>query len=296
MSLQTTIEEAGVARAPALSATLTRPHISPVSEPLTERTWPSWLDPRELVRRFSAIALFLLLWEIAPRIGLISSTFVPPFSKAMGALVTGLVSGDLGRHLLVSLGRSATGFGLALAVALPLGLLLGWFRKFESYADPLIQVFRQTSAFALFPLFILVFGVGEVSKVAIIFYGAQWYILLNTSSGVKNVDPLLIKLARSLGLSHFQLFRKIILPAALPMIFTGLRLSATLSILIIVSAEMMGASAGLGLVLITAQYNFDVVRMYAAIMLLALVGYSTNYLLVAIEKHLSGWKQEVARY
>jgi NitT/TauT family transport system permease protein len=260
------------------------------------RSWPAWLDPRELVWRFGAITLFLALWELLPRVGLISTAFVPPFSKALMALAKGLLAGELGRHLLWSLGRSLAGFSLALCVGLPLGFVLGRFRKLESYLDPLIQVFRQTSAFALFPLFILLLGIGEVSKVAIIFYGAQWYVLLNTISGVKDVDPLLIKLARSLRLSHLQLFRKIILPAALPTIFTGLRLSATLSILIIVSAEMMGASEGLGLVLVTAQYNFDVLQMYAAIMLLALIGYATNALLVLLEKRLTGWKPEAARY
>jgi NitT/TauT family transport system permease protein len=256
----------------------------------------SWFDPREWLWRYGAIGLFLVCWEVAPRVGLVETTFIPPFSKALAALVTGLSSGQLARHLLVSLGRSIAGFALALVFALPLGCLLGWFSKFESYLDRLIQVFRQTSAFALFPVFIMMFGIGEISKVAIIFYGAQWYILLNTISGVKNVDPLLIKVAHSLRLSHFDLFRKVILPAALPTIFTGLRLAATLSILLIVSAEMMGASAGLGLVLITAQYNFDVVGMYAAIMLLVLIGYSTNYLLVALEKRLTRWKPETASY
>jgi len=305
MNLQTTLEEAGVARgADALAATPPVPlnvHVSssstaPATPELASSALPTWLEPRNLAWRFGAIFLFLLSWEVAPRVGLVNTMFVPPFSKAAVALVSGLFWGDLGRHLLVSLSRSLVGFVLALCTALPLGLLLGWFQKFESYADPLLQVFRQTSAFALFPLFILVFGIGETSKVAIIFYGAQWYILLNTSSGVKHVDPLLIKLARSLKLSHFQLFRKIILPAALPTIFTGLRLSATLSILLIVSAEMMGASTGLGLVLVTAQYNFDVDRMYAAIMLLALTGYFANYLLVALERRLTGWKPEIMSY
>ncbi|MET0387223.1 MAG: ABC transporter permease [Polyangiales bacterium] len=254
------------------------------------------VEPSELTRRWAAIALFLLAWELLPRLGLINATFVPPASAVATYLVRALVSGELEKHILISLSRSITGFSLALAWSLPLGFLLGWFQAFERYADPLIQVFRQTSALALFPLFILVLGVGEVSKVAIIFYGAQWPILLNTISGVKNVDPLLIKLARSLGLSRFQLFTWIILPAALPTIFTGLRLSATLSILIIVSAEMMGASAGLGYILTNSQYNFDVLRMYAAIVLLALIGLGSNYLLVALEKRLTGWKPDLGTF
>jgi NitT/TauT family transport system permease protein len=254
------------------------------------------LDLRELGRRWFAIGLLLLAWEVLPRAGIINATFLPPVSQVAAFLVRSLASGELERHILISLSRSMAGFSLALVVALPLGFLLGWFRTFERYVDPLIQVFRQTSAFALFPLFILVLGIGEVSKVAIIFYGAQWPILLNTISGVKNVDPLLVKSARSLGLGRFDLFRKIILPAALPAIFTGLRLAATFSILIIVSAEMMGASAGLGYVLINSQYNFDILRMYSAIVSLSMIGLGTNLFLVRLEKRLTGWKPEITTF
>ncbi len=292
MSLQSLVEDA--AGPPALEAQVVASSVPAPGSRKPAVPWP--FEARDLARRFFAIALFLALWELLPRAGLVDRSFVPPASEVASYLVTSLLSGDLLGHLFVSLGRSLAGFALALSVALPLGFALGWFAAFERYVDPLIQVFRQTSALALFPLFILVFGVGELSKVAIIFYGAQWPILLNTISGVKNVDPLLVKLARSLGLSRLALFRKIILPAALPTIFTGLRLSATLSILIIVSAEMMGASAGLGYILMNSQYNFDVLRMYASIVLLALIGFSTNSLLVALERRLTGWKPEATRY
>ena len=276
MSLESSLERTGIGREPA-------------------RTEAAF-DPRELVRRWAAIVVFALLWELVPRSGLIDATFVPPCSEVLVRLTSGLFSGELVTHLLVSLSRSLAGFSLALGVAIPLGFALGWFRSFERFFDPLIQLFRQTPALALLPLFILMLGVGEISKIAIIFYGAQWAIQLNTVSGVKNVDPLLIKLARSLGLGRLDLFRKIIFPAALPTIFTGLRLSATRSILIIVAAEMMGAKEGLGYVLKNSEYSYDVVTMYAAILLLALIGLSTNYLLVALERHLTGYKPEVTRY
>jgi NitT/TauT family transport system permease protein len=244
----------------------------------------------------AAVALFLAVWEALPRLGWVDRSFVPPFSEVAAYLWRSLIGGDLSRHLAVSLGRSGLGFGLALLVALPLGFVLGWFPAFERFVDPLLQVFRQTSAFALFPLFILFLGIGEKSKVAIIFYGAQWPLLLNTISGVKNVDPLLVKSARSMGLGRFALFRKVILPAALPQVFTGLRLAATLAILIIVAAESLGASSGLGYVLTNAQYNFDLPRMYAAIVLLALVGLATNFILVTLENRLTGWKPQAVRF
>lgn len=253
-------------------------------------------EPGAFIQRWAAILIFITLWELAPRAGLLDATFVPPFSEIALRLLRGLLTGELVRHLVISLSRSIGGFTLALCVGVPLGFALGWFQKFERYADPLIQLIRQIPALALLPLFIMLLGVGELSKLVIIFYGAQWSIQLNTVSGVKNVDPLLIKLARSLGLRRLDLFRKIILPSALPTIFTGLRLAATRSILIIVAAEMMGAKTGLGYVLRNSEYSYDVVTMYSAIMLLALIGLSTNYLLVALEDRFTGWKPETVRY
>ncbi|HVZ31081.1 MAG TPA: ABC transporter permease [Polyangiaceae bacterium] len=300
MSAPSSLEEAGVSRARganAVGAALPAPvsSLAPASVGEAE-PWPASLDVRELARRWTAILVFLTLWEIAPRVGLISASYVPPFSVVAARLANGLLSGELVQHLVASLSRSLAGFALALGVGLPLGFALGWFQKFERFVDPLVQLIRQVPALALLPLFIMLLGVGELSKIVIIFYGAQWAIQLNTVSGVKNVDPLLIKLARSLGLSRSDLFRKIVLPAALPTIFTGLRLSATRCILIIVMAEMMGGKAGIGYVLKSSEYSYDIVTMYAAIMLLSLLGLATNYLLVALERHFTGWKPESTRY
>jgi len=253
-------------------------------------------EPLELAQRWVAIAGFLLLWEIAPRVGFISPSYIAPFSTVALRLISGLWSGELEQHLMVSLGRSLAGFSLALGVGLPLGFALGWFQHFARFVDPLLQLIRQIPPIALLPLFVMTLGVGELSKIAIIFYGAQWAILLNTVSGVSQVDPLLIKLARSVKLKRLDLFQKVILPSALPTIFTGLRLSATRAILIIVMAEMMGGKAGLGYILKNAEYNYDIVTMYAAIMLLSLIGLTTNYLLVALEDHFTAWKPEATRY
>ncbi len=191
--------------------------------------------------RLFAVLLFLLLWEIVPRSGLADPTFLPPFSKVILAFLDMIRTGELFHHLFVSLRRSFLGFSLGLAIAVPLGLLIGWFKSLENFIDPLLQTFRQTSTLALFPVFILLFGIGELSKVAIIFWGVQWAILLNTISGVQTIDPILVKSARSMGASPLTLFIKVILPAAIPSIFTGIRLSATTSILILIAAEMIGA-------------------------------------------------------
>ncbi|HWR08487.1 ABC transporter permease [Sporomusa sp.] len=243
--------------------------------------------------RISSVLIFLLLWEIAPRVGLVDAIFLPPISKVAVAFWNLIITGELFTHIGVSLLRSLLGFSLGLGVAIPMGLLIGWFRGFEYFIDPLVQTFRQTSTLALFPVFILLFGIGELSKVAVIFWGVQWAVLLNTISGVKNVDPLLIKSARSMGISSFSLFIKVILPASMPSILTGIRLSATHSILVLIAAEMLGANAGLGYLLFFAEANFLIPKMYAAIVTMSLLGLIVNYALVTFEKRVLRWKEEL---
>jgi NitT/TauT family transport system permease protein len=255
--------------------------------------WRRWFSLKKLYRRSIAVLLFFALWEIAPRLGLVDQVFCPPFSAVAAELGRMVGSGFLFKHLLASLQRSLIGFGLGLAIAIPLGLLIGWFKTFESYVDPLLQTFRQTSTIALFPVFIVFFGISEVSKIAIVYWGVQWAILLNTINGVKNVDPLLIKAARSMGISQLSMFRKVVLPAAVPQILTGVRLSATTSILILTAAEMMGASKGLGFLLYDSQVKYLYPRMYASIVTMSILGLAVNYTLVAVEKRLTRWKDEL---
>jgi len=151
-------------------------------------------------------------------------------------------------------------------------------------------LFRNTAALALLPVFVLILGIGETSKVALVVYASAFPILLNTISGVRTVDPLLIKSARSLGLSPIRLFQKVVLPAAVPTIFTGLRMAAASSILVLIAAEMVGAKAGLGYLITASQLNFQIPNMYAGIVTIALVGVVFNGILVAIEGRLSGWR------
>ena len=153
-------------------------------------------------------------------------------------------------------------------------------------------MFRNTAALALLPVFVLILGLGETSKIAIIFYACSWPILLNTVSGVRTVDPLLIKSARSLGLGPLRLFQKVVLPAAVPTIFTGIRLAGAYSILILIAAEMVGAKAGLGYLINYAQYNFAVPDMYAGIITISAIGLVVNQLLVLTERRFSTWRTQ----
>lgn len=242
-----------------------------------------------------AIILFLLLWELGPTYLAPASTrvFLPPLHVVLEALGTLVANGQLQNHLAASLSRSASGFGIAVVTAVALGLLVAWYGALDRFLNPLLEVFRNTAALALLPVFTLLLGIGETSKISIVAYAAFFPVLLNTIAGVRTVDPLLIRAARSLGLSNFQLFQKVILPSAVPTIFTGIRMAGTSSILVLIAAEMVGAKAGLGYLIVNSQMSFLIPDMYAGILTVSLLGLLVNYLLVGVERHFSRWRTAV---
>ncbi|GFN32939.1 ABC transporter permease [Paenibacillus xylaniclasticus] len=255
-------------------------------------TFQSLLTIQKLFKQSIVIVLFLMFWEIAPRIGLVDAAFFPTFSEVASAWWDMVLSNELYSHFRASITRSIAGFALAIAVAIPLGLIIGWYPIARDLLNPILEVFRNTAALALLPVFILVLGIGETSKIAIVLFACTWPILLNTISAVRNVDPLLIKSARSMNISSFALFVKVILPASIPTMFTGIRMAGTGAILVLIAAEMVGAKAGLGYFITYSQYNFLIPEMYAGIVTISILGLIINYGLLALERRLSRWKQD----
>ncbi|MFI7188466.1 ABC transporter permease [Nocardia nova] len=241
------------------------------------------------------IALFLAFWELAPRVGLVDQIFLPPFSTVVQRGDELIRNGQLWDNTSASLGRSLVGFAIAVACAVPAGVAIAWYKPVADFVNPLLELFRNTAALALLPVFILILGIGETSKVAIVVYAGFFPILLNTISGVRSVDPLLIKSAVSLGFSPLRLFQKVILPAAVPTVFTGIRMAASASILVLIATEMSGARAGLGYLITAAQQNFQIPDMYVGIVAIAIVGLVYNAVLVAIERRLTRWRPQSDR-
>ncbi|POM25803.1 putative aliphatic sulfonates transport permease protein SsuC [Actinomadura rubteroloni] len=245
-----------------------------------------------LSRRSVAILAFLALWEIAPRAGLVDRTFLVPFSEVLPTLWDLARDGQLWSNTQTSLARALSGFAIAIAVAVPLGLLIGWYRTLAELLNPLLELFRNTAALALLPVFVLILGIGETSKVSIVVYACVWPVLLNTVSAVRGVDPTFVRAARSLGLSAPRIFQKVVLPASVPSIFTGVRMAGSNSIIVLIAAEMVGAKSGLGYLVNASQQNFAITQMYAGIVAISVIGLVFNHLLVALERRFTRWRAD----
>lgn len=244
-----------------------------------------------VAERGVGIVIFLALWEALPRLSIVSDAYLSPPSAVVASIAQLVDTGQLWKHLAASLQRSLWGLLLASFSGVVLGLLIGSSKRLAAIVDPVLQLFRQTSAFALFPVFILFLGIGELSKVAIIFWASFWPVLLSTVSGVKQVDRLLVNSALSMGASQRFVFFKVVLPASLPSIFTGVRLAGAYSITALVAAEMIGAHSGLGFLTLNSQETFQIPTMYAGILLLAVLGLLLNYLLALLERRLLRWRK-----
>jgi sulfonate transport system permease protein len=243
--------------------------------------------------RYGILIAFLAIWQVSSSAGWVNAAVLPPVDTIVSALWNGLAGGTLLGDIAISLQRAGLAFAAAVAVAIPLGLFMGQVRAVETALDPILQVFRQTSALALYPVFILLLGLGEASKVFVIFWATLFPLLLNTISGVKQVDPKLLEMARVYGATRLTAFRRVVLPGAVPSIFVGLRLSATTALLLLIASEMIGANKGIGFQVMNAQYNFQIPLMFAAIVILAGLGLIANQALVSLQRRLCRWSSPI---
>jgi NitT/TauT family transport system permease protein len=247
----------------------------------------------EILLRSSGVLLFLLLWELAPRLDWVDPYFVPPLSVAMLELVTLLQEGSLPVHLMVSIWRALVGLLTALAIGFPLGHLLA--RRWRGVAeaiDPILRVLNQVNPFTLMPLFLLFFGIGELAKVAVVAWVSVWPILFYTITAARDVDPVQIRTAAAMGASSEELLFKVIIPGSLPTAFVGIRIAATLTFYILIAAEMLGAGAGLGWLVHNSAMNYLIPRIYAGAVCIILLGFLLNRSLLWLEQVLFVWRQD----
>ncbi len=203
--------------------------------------------------------------------------------------------GRLGSDAVPSLERMAAGYGLALLLGVGGGLLIGSSRPVRQLTDPVIEFLRALPPPVLIPLAILVFGIGPSMKVFVIAAGCVWPILLNTVDGVRGLDPTLVETARVYGIRRWDRLRAIVLPAASPRIFAGLRLALSLALILMVISEMEASTNGIGFFILQAQRSFSIPEMWSGILLLGLLGYAANGAFVLVERRVLRWHRGAMR-
>ena len=256
--------------------------------------WPAalrrlYLANEKLILGGAAVALFLAVWEWAGTSGAVN----PLLSSAPSRIIVvfqQLAHEELVRDITISGREFVYGFSLAILIGIPLGILIGWYRPVEGVLDPFITVFNATPGVALMPLMIIWLGIGEPSKVAVIFLGAIFAILINTTAGVKNLDATLIKAGQSFGASSFQIFRTIALPGSVPFILTGVRLGLGHALIAIVVGELYGASGGVGYLIAVAGTTFQTDKVLVGVVIIAAAGMFLTALARRIEDHFQSWR------
>lgn len=236
------------------------------------------------------VLFLLLLWELMTGLGYIDTPSFPPVSKIVVHWYQSIISGKLPLQMFETLKRMFIGYGLAIAIAVPIGLLMGMSKFIFGLLEPITELLRPIPSAAYVPVAILFFGIGDEMKIFVIFMACFFPILLNTYGGVKDVDPVLIDTGRTFGYSENQVIIKVIFPAVRPYIFTGMRISLGIALIVAVVAEMIASNSGIGYFILDAQRFFRVPEMFAGIFSLAVVGYLLNVLFMWMENRVLRWR------
>lgn len=234
-------------------------------------------------------ALLVAFWQFGASQGWIASRVLPAPLNVLKAAWVLAASGELWLHVKVSAARALTGLAVGGGLGLALGLLTGSVRLFETLLDTSLQMLRNIPALALIPLVILWFGIDESAKLFLISVSVFFPIYLNTFHGIRNVDPGLIEMGRSYGLSRWQLYRQIVLPGAMSSILVGLRFSLGLMWVILIVAETISAQAGIGYLTMNAREFLQTDIVLVGILLYALLGKLADWFAKALESHWLRW-------
>jgi len=235
------------------------------------------------------VVVALMVWELSARSGLVSSQSWPPFTDVLKATAEGLYSGELSGVLLSTLMRMLTGFVIGGAIGVILGLLIGTIPVLHRLLSPLVEALRPLPIPAIVPPLILFLGIDDTLKVFVVSLAVVFPVLINTTGGIRNIDSVLMQTARTFRKGPLYRLFFVTLPAAMPAILAGLRISLSLALVTTIVAEMIAGSGGVGYFLIVTQYGMQPAKMYAAILCLAALGYLLNRGFVLVEDRLVAW-------
>lgn len=245
--------------------------------------------------RYSSILLVLLtlaIWELMARFGWISTLFFPPPSKILLNFITLIISGKLFPHLAITLFRLAAGCLIGGIPGLVLGLAMGWSPTIRKVFDPIIAALHPLPKIAIFPLIMIIFGLGNASKIAAIAIASFFPMLINSMAGVQQINPVYFEVTRNFGAGVWKTFTRVIIPGSLPMILTGIRLSINVALLITIAVEWVSSKTGLGVLIWFSWQTLRIEELYASLIVIGLLGFLINYGLQMLTLHLSPWKQE----
>jgi len=245
--------------------------------------------------RFISIAfpVFLIIcWELVVQFGLADSRFFPAPSSIAISFWQLLVSGVLLEHIGISLFRLIVGFLLGAVPALIIGVVMGLSSYVRAALYPIVAATYPIPKSAILPLIVLIFGLGEMSKIVAVAIGVFYLVLINAMAGVLNIDKGYIDVGKNFGASRMNFFLTIALPGALPLIFTGLKLGMGIGLIMIVMAEMIGAKSGIGYLIWDSWQVFAIEKMYVSLVIVSVMGYVSSILLDVSEKRIVPWKQQ----
>jgi ABC-type nitrate/sulfonate/bicarbonate transport system permease component len=268
-------------------STSNAPWTAAQAEPVgnARKTW-SWSSALPFV---GPLVLFVV-WDFAVRFGFIKAILLPAPIDTVVTLVNGLAGGPLLKDFLVTVWRTVQAFLIAAAVGMPLGILLGSAERAYRSVEFLIDFFRSTPSSALIPLFLMIFGVSDVNKVAIAAFGAFLIVVFNSAYGVMNARKQRVMAAKVMGTTRWQIFKDVLVWESLQPSFVGLRSAVSMALVIVIVAEMfIGSDSGLGHRIINSQQVMNVRDMYASILAAGALGYALNVLFLAIERRLVHW-------
>jgi NitT/TauT family transport system permease protein len=244
--------------------------------------------------RWYPVALVLAVWELLARTGAISKRLMPSLVDIALAFIAALQNGDLLFHAGISLGRALAGFALAIAVGVLLGGLMARSRLIDALFEPIFSFGYPVPKIALYPIFIFVFGLGTLSKVMMIFLECLYPITINTYYGMRQVDRVHLWAAHNMGASRRQMFWLVLLPAAAPSIFAGIRIALPISLIVVIITEIIGESRGLGYYISYASASFEYATAFAGVAAVAMIGFTLDRLLVLLRNRVIFWERSAA--
>jgi len=245
----------------------------------------------EAVERAGCVLSLLVAWEAIARSGLVSPLLMPRLSKIGSAFWAAVENGDIVYHGSFSLERAMIGFLLAVIIGVPLGAIMARLPLFEAVFEPLFSFSYPVPKIALYPILIFIFGLGSGSKIVLVFLECLYPITINSYFGIRGVPTSLLRAAQNMGASGPGLFWKVAVPAAAPDIFAGIRIALPLAFIVVILAEMIGESVGLGYYISYESASFDFAGSLAGIVAVAIMGFTLDRVLVLLRFHLIFWER-----